>query len=330
MKRTFYAVLACTALIGVLFSSCGNTVSTNPTLKNEKDSISYALGAFLYNEQRLGAFINEQSGLVTDTLQTYMDYTHKIASDSTNKAALQKEMKMKIDSIKSANEKNIAEFMRGFSEGVNATKAKEAYITGLAIGNNISQSMISNMEEQLYGPDSKEKIDRSLFLSGMTTALKNKKLQIDNSGQFMDSIMKAGQAKRLDKEFGEWKAQNTKFLEDNKTKEGVVVLASGVQYKVEKEGKGAKPTAADKVKVNYHGTLIDGTVFDSSVSRGEPATFGVGQVIPGWTEVLQLMPVGSKWTVYIPQDKAYGTQNMGTIKPFSTLIFEIELLDIVK
>ncbi len=94
------------------------------------------------------------------------------------------------------------------------------------------------------------------------------------------------------------------------------------------EGTGAKPTATDRVKVHYHGTLIDGTVFDSSVERGEPATFGVGQVIKGWTEALQLMPVGSKWALYIPYDLAYGGRDTGKIKPFSNLIFEVELLGI--
>lgn len=121
-----------------------------------------------------------------------------------------------------------------------------------------------------------------------------------------------------------------KFLDENKAKEGVVTLPDGLQYKIVKEGTGAKPTATDIVKVHYHGTLLDGTVFDSSVDRKEPATFNVSAVIKGWTEVLQLMPVGSKWTVYIPYDLAYGAQDRGTIKPFSTLIFDIELLDIEK
>ncbi|MCY1721600.1 FKBP-type peptidyl-prolyl cis-trans isomerase [Prolixibacteraceae bacterium Z1-6] len=125
--------------------------------------------------------------------------------------------------------------------------------------------------------------------------------------------------------------EGNKFLEENKTREGVTTTESGLQYEVLTEGTGEKPTAADRVRVHYHGTLIDGTVFDSSVDRGEPAVFGVGQVIPGWTEALQLMPVGSKWKVYLPSDIAYGERGAGgEIGPNSALIFEVELLEIVK
>ena len=127
------------------------------------------------------------------------------------------------------------------------------------------------------------------------------------------------------------KEEGEKFLAENKTKKDVITTESGLQYQVVTEGKGEKPTAEDKVKVHYTGTLLDGTVFDSSVERGEPMEFGVGQVIKGWTEVLQLMPVGSKYIVWIPSDLAYGERGAGgNIKPNSTLKFEIELLEIVK
>lgn len=121
------------------------------------------------------------------------------------------------------------------------------------------------------------------------------------------------------------------FLEENKAKEGVVTTESGLQYEVLKEGDGAKPTAEDQVKVHYHGTLIDGTVFDSSVDRGQPATFVVGKVIPGWTEALQLMSVGSKYKLFIPSELAYGERgSQGAIGPNSVLMFDVELLEIVK
>ncbi len=121
------------------------------------------------------------------------------------------------------------------------------------------------------------------------------------------------------------------FLAKNKKEKGVVTLPSGLQYKVLKEGKGAKPKAADTVSTHYRGTLIDGTEFDSSIKRGQPAEFPVGQVIKGWTEALQLMPVGSKWQLFIPSDLAYGQQGAGNIiGPNSTLIFEVELLEIKK
>jgi FKBP-type peptidyl-prolyl cis-trans isomerase len=125
------------------------------------------------------------------------------------------------------------------------------------------------------------------------------------------------------------KKEGDEFLAQNKTKEGVVTLPSGLQYKILKEGTGPKPSASDSVVCNYKGTLIDNTEFDSSYKRGQPATFPVGQVIKGWTEVLQLMPVGSKWQVFVPSDLAYGPRAPGgTIGPNATLIFEIELLSI--
>jgi len=121
------------------------------------------------------------------------------------------------------------------------------------------------------------------------------------------------------------------FLEENKKKEGIVTTASGLQYKVVKMGTGVKPTLNDKITAHYHGTLIDGTVFDSSVDRGEPASFPVTGVIPGWTEALQLMPTGSKWMLYLPSNLAYGERGAGgKIGPNTALIFEVELLSIDK
>ena len=130
--------------------------------------------------------------------------------------------------------------------------------------------------------------------------------------------------------YGDTKTQGEQFLAENALKEGVQVTESGLQYEVIKMGKGKKPAATDKVKVHYHGTLIDGTVFDSSVDRGEPITFGLNQVIAGWTEGVQLMPIGSKFRFYIPQELGYGAQQAGSIPPYSTLIFEVELLGIEK
>lgn len=130
--------------------------------------------------------------------------------------------------------------------------------------------------------------------------------------------------------FEVYKTEGEQFLAENASKSGITTTASGLQYEVVEEGNGPKPTANDTVKVHYHGTLIDGTVFDSSVSRGLPATFGVHQVIKGWTEALQLMPVGSKYRLYIPQELAYGANPHpgGAIKPYMALIFDVELLAI--
>jgi FKBP-type peptidyl-prolyl cis-trans isomerase FklB len=127
------------------------------------------------------------------------------------------------------------------------------------------------------------------------------------------------------------KEEGQAFLEANKTKPGVITLPSGLQYQVLTEGTGPKPVETDKVKCHYHGTLVDGTVFDSSVERGQPATFPVNGVIKGWVEALQLMPVGSKWRLFIPSELAYGERQAGAkILPGSTLIFDVELLEIVK
>lgn len=124
--------------------------------------------------------------------------------------------------------------------------------------------------------------------------------------------------------------QGKAFLEENKKRAGVVTLPSGLQYEVINEGTGKKPAASNQVKCHYEGTLIDGTLFDSSIKRGEPAVFGVNQVIPGWVEALQLMPEGSKWKLYIPSDLAYGARGAGEmIPPHSTLVFEVELLEVL-
>jgi FKBP-type peptidyl-prolyl cis-trans isomerase FklB len=131
-----------------------------------------------------------------------------------------------------------------------------------------------------------------------------------------------------DIKYGKLKRDAEQFLAENQSREGVITTESGLQYEVVKLGTGIKPTIHDEVKVHYHGTMIDGTVFDSSVERGEPITFALTQVIPGWTEGLQLMPVGSKFIFYIPYNLGYGEQQVGPIAPYSTLIFEVELLDI--
>jgi len=131
--------------------------------------------------------------------------------------------------------------------------------------------------------------------------------------------------------YKDWIQKNEDFLAKNKEKQGITITPSGLQYEVIKMGNGPKPTSENTVKVNYTGTLIDGTEFDSSIKRKEPAQFPVGNIIPGWKEALQLMPVGSKFKVYIPQNLAYGATGAGEqIKPYSTLVFEIELLEIVK
>jgi FKBP-type peptidyl-prolyl cis-trans isomerase FklB len=174
-----------------------------------------------------------------------------------------------------------------------------------------------------------ENLDGASMAQAIDDVLKDNQLKIDinTANQQVQDFLTAQDAKKN----GPAIEAGKKFLEDNGKREGVVTLASGLQYEVITEGTGPKPTAADKVTVHYHGMLTDGTVFDSSVDRGEPATFGVTQVIAGWVEALQLMPVGSKWKLFIPYDLAYGPRGAGgQIGPYATLVFEVELIEIAK
>lgn len=190
-----------------------------------------------------------------------------------------------------------------------------------ALGANVGESFKSNGIE----------IDFEAFKNGFLAGMEGKnKFSPDEMNAIFQQLNQMIQAKQSAGSEEE-KAKGQKFLDENKTKAGVVTLPSGLQYKVIKMGTGAKPSATDVVKVHYHGTTIDGTVFDSSVQRGEPISFGLNQVIKGWTEGVQLMPIGSKFIFYIPSDLAYGDQGAGgAIKPGATLIFEVELLDIEK
>ncbi|MCC8093955.1 MAG: FKBP-type peptidyl-prolyl cis-trans isomerase [Tannerellaceae bacterium] len=174
-------------------------------------------------------------------------------------------------------------------------------------------------------------INVDLFLAGLEAAMredtKSYKMTVEEAQTYLNTYFQAAQ----EKEIQQIKEEGEKFLEENKAKSGVITTESGLQYQVITEGNGPKPTASDRVQVHYTGTLLDGTVFDSSVERGEPATFGVTQVIQGWQEGLQLMPVGSKYIFWIPSELAYGERNAGQlIKPNSTLKFEVELLEIVE
>ncbi|MDO4754841.1 MAG: FKBP-type peptidyl-prolyl cis-trans isomerase [Parabacteroides sp.] len=193
---------------------------------------------------------------------------------------------------------------------------KISYALGLSIGNNFQNSGINNLQVEDFVKGLND------VLSGAQPAI-----SYDEAKQVINEYFMNLQKQKLElnKQAGE------EFLTINKGKAGVVTLASGLQYQVLQNGEGAKPTAQDKVKCHYHGTLINGTVFDSSVQRGQPAVFGVSQVIPGWVEALQLMTVGSKWRLFIPSELAYGEQGAGdVIEPNSTLIFDVELLEIVK
>jgi FKBP-type peptidyl-prolyl cis-trans isomerase len=203
-------------------------------------------------------------------------------------------------------------------------KEKLSYAIGLTVG----RGLTSNLHR-----DSVD-VDTDTLMQGIKDGLAGgKALMPDEEAKAAISALQADLRKKQAEKMQQLREANKKdgdaFLAANKTKEGVVTLPSGLQYKILTRGTGPKPAATDSVVCNYKGTLIDGTEFDSSYKRGQPATFPVGRVIKGWTEALQLMPVGSKWQLFIPADLAYGPSGNGpTIGPNATLIFEIELLSI--
>lgn len=189
-----------------------------------------------------------------------------------------------------------------------------SYSLGVLLGQNLQQQGI-------------DKVDASILAKAITDVMEGKPLQIEASeaNRLVQSHIQAQQSKKFEGNIAAGQA----FLAENAKRTGVVTLPSGLQYEVMKAGTGRKPLASEKVTVHYHGTLTDGTVFDSSVDRGQPATFGVTQVIQGWVEALQLMPEGSKWKLFIPYNLAYGERGAGPkIGPYSTLVFEVELLKI--
>ena len=186
----------------------------------------------------------------------------------------------------------------------------------------IGMSMASNLVNSGL-----KQIDVESFVKAFTDVMDNATPSM--SPQEANQLLQDFFSKRQDEMLSNNLEAGRAFLEENKKKENVTTLDSGLQYEILTEGKGAVPKATDSVRCHYHGTLLDGTVFDSSVQRGQPAVFGVNQVIKGWVEALQLMPVGSKWKLYIPSELAYGEQGAGgSIEPNSPLIFEVELLGI--
>ena len=226
-----------------------------------------------------------------------------------------------------------ADFVRGIQDGIHkSSKQEKAYIAGIQIGQQVGGDMFEQISLQVFGNDSTQTLSKDNFLAGFIAAVKNGAVvSVEDARTYVETHTEAIKAKALEAKYGENKAAGIKFLEENKTKEGVITTESGLQYKVIKAGNGEIPTKESSVKVNYKGTLIDGTEFDSSYKRNAPATFRADQVIKGWTEALTMMPVGSKWELYIPQELAYGSRETGgLIKPFSTLIFEVELLEIEK
>lgn len=286
----FLAVALMTAFV---FTSCDNNKTKLPTLKNQLDSLNYAFG--LANGNGIKQYY--------------------LAADSAN-----------ADSLKI----KIASLLKGLNDGLNS-KVDEKHPELSELGKNIGSALKEQTKTGLMG-DSTLVVDIDIIKQGLINGLKGSKVQMkpEEAQMYLQTTMQKIQEQKMERQFGANKTAGEKFLATNKSKAGVITTASGLQYEVIKKGTGALPTDTSRVKVHYHGTLIDGSTFDSSVDRGEPAVFGVNQVIKGWTEALKLMPVGSKYKLYIPQELAYGGQDQGAIKPFSVLIFDVELLSIEK
>ena len=215
-----------------------------------------------------------------------------------------------------------AESLLNRANGGPTDKEATALSAGAQIGERIID-MTKQFSADYYTPDEGKSVNPSIVASGIVAALLGPSdVPVDSASRVFQTRMKERQAANNEK----YRVAGEKFLEENRTKPGVVSTASGLQYKIITQGTGDKPKADQKVTVDYEGRLIDGTVFDSSYKRGTPATFGVNQVIPGWTEALQLMPMGSKWELYIPYQLGYGERGAGdNIKPYSALIFTVEL-----
>ena len=273
-----------------IVASCGNSTSSKPNLKNDVDTLSYAMG--MAQTQGLKQYLAQME---IDT--TYMDA-----------------------------------FIKGLNEGANAgdDKKKAAYYMGIQIGQQISNRMVKGINHELFGEDSTKTISLKNFMAGFIQGVKGKKglMTVEQAGQVAQMKMMSIKAKNMEEQYGPLKKKGEEWMAANAKKSGVKTLPSGVQYKVIKEGAGQMPKDTSVVKVNYEGRLIDGTVFDSSYKNGQPVTLRANQVIKGWTEALVHMPAGSVWEVYIPQELAYGDREQGQIKPYSPLVFKIELISV--
>ena len=258
-------------------------------LNNSADSISYTAG------------MSATEGLVGYLLQQKMDTTM------------------------------MADFVKGFMTCVNQgddPKAK-AYQMGMTIAQQLKERMLPGMKKELT--DTPDSIVEPIFYRGFTDALMQDTtlFKVSKAATFFKEKMESNMKARDEKRYGANRDAGKQFLAENARKDSVITLPSGLQYKVLVKGNGKVPQMTDKVKVHYEGRLLDGTVFDSSYKRGEPSELTPKQVIKGWTEALTMMPEGSKWQLYIPYNLAYGDREAGQIKPYSMLIFDVELIEIV-
>ena len=286
------SILAVMAIVAAMFTACGNG-TPKANLKNDIDTMSYAIG--MAQTQGLKEYLVQRLGVDT----AYMD-----------------------------------DFIKGLNDGANAgdDKKQAAYYAGIQIGQQIGNQMVKGINHGVFGEDSTQTISLKNFMAGFVSGTTGAKglMTMEQAQQVAQTKMEQIKSKNMEKQFGANKEAGEKYMVNYKKDKDVKELKGGVLYKVIKEGTGAIPSDTSMVKVQYEGKTIDGKVFDSSYKRNEPVKLRANQVIPGWTEALTHMPVGSVWEVVIPQDKAYGSREQKEIKPFSALIFKIELLGIEK
>ena len=282
------------AFMALVMGSCSNG-TPKAELKSDVDSLCYAIG--MANSQGLKDYLVMRMGVDT----TYLN-----------------------------------EFIKGLNEGANAgdNKKMQAYFAGVQIGQQLSVQMVPGLNQELFGADSSLYVGQNNFVAGFVAGTMEDTvvMTMEDANLYADKNMRQIKARQMEAQYGENKKAGEAFMAEIAKKEGVKQLEeSGVYYEVITEGKGQIPADTSFVKVKYEGTLIDGTVFDGNLDAEKPMTFRCNQVIPGWTMALTHMPAGSKWKVYIPQEMAYGEREAGDkIKPFSTLVFVIDLVSVGK
>ena len=288
MKKVMF--VAVMAIAAATLTGCGNS-TPKANLKSDVDTLSYAIGM-----------------AQTTGLKEYL-----VGSLGVDTAYM-------------------SDFIKGLNEGANAgdNKKQAAYYAGIQIGQQIANQMMKGINRQIFGDDSTKTISMKNFMAGFVSGTTGKGglMTVDSAQVVAQTMMQTIKTREMEKTYGPNKEAGEKFLAANAKKEGVKTLPSGVQYKVIKEGTGAIPSDTSLVKVHYEGRLLNDTIFDSSYKRGEPINLRCNQTIKGWTDAMVHMPAGSVWEVYIPQELAYGEREQGEIKPFSMLIFKIELLEV--
>ena len=226
----------------------------------------------------------------------------------------------------------VADFLKGFEQTTlsEADKREKARLAGIEIRQQVEEQVYPGASKQVN--DSTDILNKTLFMKGFLDGFSgtNTNIQMDSIQTLVKKQMEYYHKVNMEKKFGANRIEGEEFLKANAKKDSIKTTPSGLQYKVITQGTGEVPTKESKVKVNYEGHLINGTEFDSSYKRGKPVTFPVSGVIPGWTEALCMMPVGSKWMLYVPQELAYKDREQAKIPPFSCLIFTVELLEIEK